>query len=91
MSAPDFEALRAKRNADVLEKTQKLADEHGIPLQSLRTSFDPTSCYCACGTGGPCEHDWTGPHWESEDGLCCSVTCARCSTTALSHDMRYAP
>ena len=91
MSAPDFDALRAQRNAEVLEHAQKFADEHGIPLQSIRTSFDPNSCYCACGTGGPCEHDWTGPDWESEDGLCSSVTCARCGTTAMSHDMRYAP
>lgn len=91
MSAPDFEALRAKRNAEVLEYTQALADRHGIPLQSLRTTFNPSACYCACGTGGPCEHDWSGPDWQSEDGCACSVTCARCGTTAMSHDMRYAP
>lgn len=91
MSAPNFDALRAQRNADFLAWAQKFAEEQGVPLQALRTSFNPDACYCACGTGGPCEHDWTGPDWESEDGRTTSVTCARCGSTAMSHDMRYAP
>lgn len=90
---PDFEALRAKRNAAILEMQKKLADEYGIPVDRLTTNFNPYKCYCACGSEprGPCEHKWDGPDWESEDGCACSVTCSRCGTTAMSHDMRNAP
>lgn len=87
MSAPDFADLRARRNAKVQEQIKKLADELGEPLQSMRTRFDPNACYCACGTGGPCEHKWDGEGWESEDGCVWSATCSRCGLTALSHDI----
>ncbi len=40
-AAPDFEALRARRNAAVQEMHQKMADEWGVPLQSLRSNFNP--------------------------------------------------
>lgn len=92
--APDFEALRADRNARVQAQMQKLADEHGIPLQSLRSNFNPNACYCACGHGEPpylCEHKWDGPEWTSEDGCASSVTCSRCGGTAMSHDLRVLP
>ena len=71
-AAPDFEALRARRNAAAQEMHQKMADEWGVPLQSLRSNFSPGACYCACATGGPCEHKWDGEGWESEDG--CAVS-----------------
>lgn len=87
--APDFEALRAERNSKVMEHHQRLAEEHGLPLQSLRSTFNPSACYCACGTGGPCEHDWDGEPYES-DGMW-SRTCSRCGITAFSHTMRTAP
>ncbi len=90
MSTPDFEALRAERNREVLEAHQRMAEECGVPLQSLRSNFNPAACYCACGTGGPCEHNWDGAEWVSDDGLASSVTCSRCGTTAMSHDMRNA-
>lgn len=91
MSAPDFEALRAERNARATAFRQKLADEWGVPLQSLSTTHDPDACYCACGTGGPCEHKWDGEPYESEDGCVWSTTCSRCGGTAMGHDMRFAP
>lgn len=87
----DFEALRARRNASALEHHQMMTDEWGVPLQSVRSTFNPAACYCACGTGGPCEHKWDGEPWESEDGCGWSTTCSRCGTTAMSHDMRNAP
>lgn len=90
MSTPDFEALRAERNRAMLEAHQRMADEYGVPLQSLRSNFNPAACYCACGTSGPCEHSWDGGEWVSDDGLASSVTCSRCGTTAMSHDMRNA-
>ena len=86
---PDFEALRAHRNEQVQQQIQKLADEWGTPMQSLRTTFDFHACYCACASGGPCEHKWDGEPWES-DGLW-TTTCSRCGCTSFSHDMRNAP
>lgn len=90
MTTPDFEALRAKRNASVAASHAKLELEYGIKLSS---NFNPNACYCACGSEprGPCEHKWDGPDWESEDGCACSVTCSRCGTTAMSHDLRTGP
>lgn len=89
MTSPDFETLRAHRNARVQEIFQKLADEHGMPLESMQTTFNPNACYCDCGNGGPCEHTWDGEPWES-DGLW-TATCSRCGCTAFSHNMRTAP
>lgn len=89
--APDFEALRARRNAAVKRRLEKLADELGVPVQSLHSTHNPDACYCACGTGGPCEHQWDGDGWESEDGLAFSATCSRCGCTAMGHDQRFMP
>lgn len=88
--AIDFEALRRDRNARVQESMQKLADEHGIPLQSLRHNFNPNACYCAC-PDGPCEHDWNGEPYVSEDDGIWSATCSRCGTTAMHHSLRTGP
>lgn len=87
-TAPDFEALRAKRNEAVMEILHRQADELGVQLESLQCSFNPNACYCACGNGGPCEHKWDGEPYESEDGCCWSSTCSRCGTMSMSHDMR---
>ena len=87
---PDFEALRAARNKAVQEHMQKLAEEWGEPVESLRTNFNPNSCYCAC-PDGPCEHSWDGPMYESEDGCLSSTTCSRCGMTSFSHSMRVLP
>ncbi len=87
----DFESLRAKRNEQVLASIKKIAEELDCPFEGLKSTFNPNACYCACGTGGPCEHKWDGPDYESDDGLCFSVTCSRCGCTAMSHDLRNAP
>ena len=89
MSQPDFAALRAQRNAEVQAAMQKMADEWGVPLQSLFSSHNQHACYCACATGGPCEHDWDGKPYEA-DGLW-TRTCSKCGTTSFSHSMRTAP
>lgn len=86
----DFEALRAKRNAAMHDMMQRLADLEGVPLQALTSTFNPDSCYCACVTGGPCEHRWDGSVWESDDGALSTVTCSRCGMSAFSHLMRTA-
>jgi hypothetical protein len=85
----DFEALRAKRNESVLKMLSEQAEKWGVPVESINTSFNPHACYCACTTGGPCEHKWDGEPWES-DGLW-TTTCSRCGCTAFSHSMRTAP
>ena len=85
----DFEALRARRNASVQDEIKRIAEVCGVPLEAVHSSFDPNSCFCACTTGGPCEHTWDGEPYESEG--CWSTTCSRCGTTAMSHDLRVAP
>ena len=65
---PDFAALRAQRNARVRASIQTLANEWGLDVESLKTTYRPTACYCACASGGPCEHKWDGAGWTSEDG-----------------------
>jgi len=87
----DFEALRAERNRRVMEHQQKLADELGVPLSSLRSNYNPNACYCACTSGGPCEHKWDGEGVEFDEGRGWSATCSRCGCTAMSHDMRVLP
>lgn len=88
---PDFDALRAKRNKQVLVRIKKIAKDVDCPFEDLKSTFNPNACYCACGTGGPCEHKWDGPDYTSDDGCCFSVTCSRCGCTAMSHDMRVMP
>ena len=58
--SPDFEALRAERNRVVMESHKRLADELGINLADIRSNYNPAACYCACSSGGPCEHKWDG-------------------------------
>lgn len=87
--APDFEALRAKRNEAVKEMIRGLAEKLGEPNDPVTCTFDFDACYCACASGGPCEHKWDGPPWESDD--CWSATCSRCGETAMSHSMRVGP
>ena len=90
-AAPDFDALRAERNKKVMEHHQRLADELGMPLSPMSSYFNPNSCYCACISGGPCEHKWDGEGVEFDDGCGWSATCSRCGYTAMSHDMRVMP
>lgn len=90
---PDFEELRAKRNAKFDAFRKRFAEEADVDPESIFTSHNPNACYCACASEarGPCEHKWDGPDWESEDRRACSVTCSRCGMTAMSHDMRCGP
>jgi hypothetical protein len=85
----DFDKLRAERNAAHLESRKRLAAEYGIKLDAASDTFDPNACYCACGTGGPCEHKWDGAPVQGDTFF--TMTCSRCGCTALGHDMRYGP
>lgn len=84
----DFEALRAKRNQEMTEFVRKFCEKAGVPVEEIRTAFNPNACFCACGTGGPCEHCWDGEPWESEDGLAWSTMCSRCGCLSMSHDIQ---
>lgn len=85
---PNFEELRAQRNADFIEGVKRIRKELGWgDDEPVSTTFDPNACYCACPTG-PCEHRWDGPEWVSENGCASSCTCSRCGTTAMSHSLR---
>jgi hypothetical protein len=89
MSTPDFDALRAERNAAMAAFAEEMrADGWDVSECALR---DSDACYCACGSGGPCEHTWNGPEYVSDDGCMSSATCARCGLTAFSHSMRNCP
>lgn len=90
---PDFEALRASRNAAVDQIISAVANKLGAggPVHS---NFDPNACYCACGNGGPCEHKFEG--WRDitdDDGQVCGgeAVCTRCGDGAMSHSMRVGP
>lgn len=86
---PDFETLRAERNAATERTVRKLQAEGW--LVSPCAFEDDAACYCACSQGGPCEHAWDGEWWQSEDGRESSATCSRCGMTAMSHSMRCGP
>ncbi|HCZ48395.1 MAG TPA: hypothetical protein DCZ11_05270 [Gammaproteobacteria bacterium] len=74
-----------------MESQQRIADDLGMPLASLRSNYDPDACYCACTTGGPCEHQWDGEGLAFDDGCGWTATCSRCGATAISHAMRVLP
>jgi hypothetical protein len=88
---PDFAALRAARNAAIEAEMQRQAQDWGVPLQSMLCSFNPAACYCACTSGGPCEHDWDGEPYDDQDSGLWSATCSKCGTLAMSHSLRTAP
>lgn len=90
MPEPDFEKLRADRNKAIDGFAKSVAEKYGWDANKIEVSHDPHACYCAC-PDGPCEHKWDGEDWESECGCAVSVTCSRCGTTAMSHDMRVGP
>lgn len=88
MTAPDFDALRAERNARAAAFVEEMRAE-GWVVDSLCSLTDPNACYCACASGGPCEHKFDGKPYES--GGLWTTTCSRCGLTAFSHSMRNCP
>lgn len=87
---PDFEALRAKRNAEIQTVIDAAAAKMGW-TGPVHSSFDPNACYCACGSGGPCEHNFQG--WRDfieDDGSVSGgeTFCQRCGMGAMSHSLR---
>jgi len=90
MTEPDFEALRAKRNASVQKSIEDAAKRNGWDPAKTMHNFDFNACYCACSTGGPCEHDFQGWRlFENHSGG--EAVCKRCGMGAMSHTLRTAP
>lgn len=87
MDKPDFAALRAARNAERKKFEDEMRKEGWNIVHACAHNIDD-ACYCACASGGPCEHTWDGAPYESEDGCTYSATCSRCGTTAISHSLR---
>lgn len=85
MPAPDFESLRAERNAQFDAFLEKMRGEGWQVNKCWQNNKD--ACYCDCANGGPCEHDWNGEPYKSDDGLMWSATCARCGIAAISHSL----
>lgn len=87
----EFAELRRKRNEAVRIWIEKIVTEEGWKLSETSNNHNDHACYCDCAGGGPCEHEWNGPEYVSEDGCMQSSTCSRCGCTAISHDMRVLP
>jgi len=47
-------------------------------------------CKCQC-PDGPCEHQWDGAWYESEDGRMGTSTCSRCGMHRIDHDLWVCP
>lgn len=90
MSEHDFEKLRAERNAAYVAWADDMRKQ-GWQVSSRLSDAQVNACYCACGMGGPCEHQWNGEPYESADGSVWSATCSRCGMTSMSHSLRTAP
>lgn len=94
MNKPDFEALRAKRNVEVMQVIQASAERLGWPKDKpIYHNFDFSACYCAC-PEGPCEHDfqgWRDLHDDKGNVSGGETFCKRCGMGAMSHSLRTGP
>lgn len=89
---PDFEALKAKRDAAIQqiarEMWETLGGDPNVP-PTFHSRDYAAECYCAC-PDGPCQHEWGG--WrEHDDGLGGEQFCQRCGEGAMSHGIRTCP
>ena len=90
--APDFEALRAKRNAAMADVIEAAARSMGWTPEEgpVQCTFDPSACYCDCANGGPCEHVWGG--WrETHLHLGGEAFCQKCGMGATHHSLANGP
>ena len=90
----EFEELRRKRDESVRAAVRRMAEKlGGDPDKVTFHASHMSGCYCAC-PDGPCQHVWDGPEYTEEPeggGFMSSVTCSRCGTPAIYHDMRCGP
>ena len=85
-----FDDLKRKRDENLQRTIQSLCDDMGWKNPSVHISGGGSTaeCYCAC-PDGPCQHDWSGPWVEFENGG--STSCSRCGMLAMNHDIRVMP
>lgn len=87
----EFDELKRKRDVAVAEIVKAACERMGADQAAAYVHVSGAGdCYCAC-PEGPCQHIWDGPDYRDEDGSIYSVTCSRCGTPAIYHDMRCAP
>lgn len=90
----EFDELKRKRDASLNASIDRICAEHGWDRNAVQTHVSHSGpCYCAC-PDGPCQHVWDGPEYTEEPdggGFMSSVTCSRCGTPAIYHDMRCGP
>jgi hypothetical protein len=89
---PDFEALRAERDAALRKVAQEIHAEFFAdkPIEDMQVHISGArGCYCAC-PDGPCEHQFSGCR-EFDDGLGFEQVCQRGGTGAMSHSLRCGP
>ncbi len=90
----EFEELKRKRDASIGTSIDRICAELGWDRSKVHTHVSGAGgCYCAC-PDGPCQHIWNGPEYTENSeggGFMSSVTCSRCGTPAIYHDMRCGP
>jgi hypothetical protein len=92
----EFAALKADRDTKISKvigaMLDEMADRQGTPRSDLRVGHinyggGSTECYCACASGGPCQHEFDG--WrEFESGG--EQVCKRCGMGAMHHTLSFA-
>lgn len=89
MTAPDFDKLRAERDANLEKLIDAVCQERGWDRSQVGVHVSPSGCYCAC-PEGPCEHVFSGWRtWEDEGGGGGGEQfCEKCGTGSMSHSMR---
>jgi hypothetical protein len=87
----EFEELKRKRDEALSALVDAVCKREGLERSKVSVHASHSDgCYCAC-PDGPCQHEWNGPDYTSDDGCMISVTCSRCGAIAAYHDMRCAP
>ena len=84
-----FDELKRTRDAALSRVIDRACAEQGWDRSKTFVHVSHAGdCYCAC-PDGPCQHIWDGPGIDGDHFS--SVTCSRCGTDALSHDLRCMP
>lgn len=92
----EFDELKRKRDEAIAAAAESMRAEYwpdAAPGSLHVHASHAGECYCSC-PDGPCQHIWDGPEYTEEPeggGFMSSVTCSRCGTPAIFHDMRCGP
>jgi hypothetical protein len=67
-------------------KTLKITRSDGSTHETVPLKPWRQICCCECKTGGPCEHDFSGPVVYTQNSG--SVVCRHCGLSAMAHDIK---